>query len=413
MSVSMRNVFWAVLGGTLVAAVLWAAGGGPGTAEAESGADHGPDATDVRAATTGRQAPAFRSVRGTVRIVARARDVAGGPDWVVERFVLRGRPFAPYVRVPKGPVECVRLGRAVGRRVAWLDALGRAGRVSDERRPTFCTVDGRGRDLQTLAVLDARGGRVRRTALVTFGFGRRGRRAVVHGRTVTLPRHASGFVRVDRPVAGETPVNARPPMRARVTYASRGRMQRQASGLPDVTTDVRHPRVISQSGTPIGTVGVVVGRMGGTGEPCVASGVVPAFMGTAGRLRGPLGVIEVDALHQCDRIGRHPRSTRPLASVGALRVPDAAGGTAIYSTAVVLAPRGVDRIELRTVGGVQTVRVAEPGVALAIWPDSGAGTDDFGPNVDAVGLGHDGRRVVARNRYREPSPPTGDVAFGG
>jgi hypothetical protein len=413
MSGVIRNVTWAVLAGLVVAGVLWAAGGGPGSAGATATAAGGLDASDVRAATTGRPAPRFRPVRGTVRGVGRARDVAGGPDWVVERFVLRGGPSVPHVRVPKGPVECVRLGRAVDRRIAWIDALGRVGRVPDDRRPAFCTVDARGRDLHTLAVLDARGGRVRRTALVTFGFGRPGR-FVVHGRTLTVPQGETGFVRVDRPNAGETPVSPRKWHRAYTHVGTRGRKQRQVRGaLPDMTTDVRHPRVISQSGTPVGTVGVVIGRMGATNEPCVASGVVPAFLGTVGRLRGALGVVDVDAVYQCDRIGRHPQSTRPLASVGFLRAPAPDGGLATYSTAVVVAPRGVGRIELRTVGGVQTVRVAAPGVALAIWPDAGAGTDDFGPDVDAIGLRRDGRRVVARGRYREPGPPTGDVAFGG
>lgn len=415
MSVSMRNLVRAVLAGLAVAALLWAAGGGPRTAEAVGGADDGPRATDVRAATTGRQAPAFPAVAGTVRVVGRARDVAGGPDWVVERFVLRGRPFAPHVRVQKGPVECVRLGRALDGRVGWLDALGRANRVPDDRRPAFCTVDGRERTVQTLAILDARGGHVRRTALVTFGFGLRGRSFVVHGRRVTAPRRARGFLRVDRPVAGETPVNAGAPRRPR-SYAGlpvrlRRRIEREEAR--NVTTDVRHPRVISQSGTPIGTVGIVVARMPGTGAPCVAAGVVPVFLGTLGRLRGPLGVVEVDAVHQCERLGRLSRAKLPLASVGFVRTPGPAGGTVTFSTALVYAPPGVDRVEVRTVAGVQTVRVASPGVALAVWPDAGAGTDDFGPNVDVVGVRRDGRRVVARDRYREPGPPTADVAFGG
>lgn len=413
MSGVIRNVTWAVLAGLVVAGVLWAAGGGPGSAGATATEGGGPDAADVRAATTGRPAPRYRPLRGTVRVVGRAHDVAGGPDWVVERFVLRGQPFVPHVRVPRGPLECVRLGRAVGGRVTWVDALGRVGRVPDDRRPAFCTVDAGDRELHTVAVLDARGGRVRRSALVTFGFGLPGR-FVVHGRTVTVPRGKAGFVRVDRPSAGETPVNARRWQRAHTLFDTRGRKQRRARGaVPDMTTDVRHPRVISQSGTPVGTVGVVVGRMGATSEPCVASGVVPAFLGTVGRLRGALGVVDVDAVYQCDRIGRHPQSTRPLVGVGFLRAPAPAGGVGTYSTAVVIAPRGVDRIELRTVGGVQTVRVAAPGIALAIWPDAGAGTDDSGPDVEAVGLRRDGRRVVARGRYREPDPPTADVAFGG
>lgn len=140
---------------------------------------------------------------GGARILARAADPAGGPDWAVRGFRARRWARLDGARREFAVQDCVQLGRLSGNRFGWLDGGGtfRPVAASLFAAPVRCTLANRASrrrpELDAIHPLAGLGGDARITSTVVWGrTGAQARRVrlTVDGRELTGARGTGGAV---------------------------------------------------------------------------------------------------------------------------------------------------------------------------------------------------------------------------